>query len=72
VTEEELSNGMLFPAVSRLRDVSAIVAAAVINCASGANVTDLPDDGLINQVRDSMWVPRYEVYRHADIDVGYP
>jgi malic enzyme len=72
VTEEELSSGMLFPAVSRLRDVSAIVAAAVINCASGAKVTDLPDDGLINQVRDSMWVPRYEVYRHADIDVGYP
>lgn len=72
VTEEELASGMLFPAVSRLREVSAIVAAAVINCASGAEVTDLPSAELIAEVENAMWVPRYEVYRRYDTDSGYP
>jgi malic enzyme len=68
VSEQELSSGMLFPAVTRLREVSAAVAAAVIAVAGGANPTEPPSQDLVDEVRRLMWEPRYEEYRQPEID----
>ena len=62
VTDAELTSGMLFPAVSRLREVSAEVAAAVIANSRGATVTAAPSVALVDAVRRRMWAPRYEEY----------
>jgi len=62
VTDAELASGMLFPAVSRLREVSADVAAAVIANSRGAAVTAAPPAALVEAVHRRMWVPRYEEY----------
>ena len=62
VTDAELASGMLFPAVSRLREVSAAVAAAVIANSRGGAVTDQPSQALVEAVAARMWVPRYEEY----------
>jgi malate dehydrogenase (oxaloacetate-decarboxylating)(NADP+) len=68
VSQQELGSGMLFPAVTRLREVSAAVAAAVISVARGANPTAPPPEELIDEVRGLMWQPRYEEYRQPEID----
>jgi malate dehydrogenase (oxaloacetate-decarboxylating)(NADP+) len=62
VTEQDLASGSLFPAVSRLREISAAVAAAVIANARGAPVTAMPPESLVEAVRQKMWEPRYEEY----------
>jgi malic enzyme len=62
VTDAELASGMLFPAVVRLREVSAAVAAAVIANSRGGAVTDPPSPALIDAVTTRMWVPAYEEY----------
>ena len=54
---------MLFPAVSRLREISADVAAAVIATAHGAPVQAAPDPNLVVRVHDHMWRPMYQEYR---------
>ena len=61
-TEAELASGMLFPAVTRLREVSAAVAAAVIANSRGGAVKDLPPAALVDAVAAKMWTPRYEEY----------
>jgi malate dehydrogenase (oxaloacetate-decarboxylating) len=68
VSDAELSSGMLFPAVSRLREVSAAVAAAVVSAAHGADVTVPPPAELVAQVGSTMWEPRYEEYRQPGTD----
>jgi len=68
VSQQELESGMLFPAVTRLREVSAAVAAAVISVARGANPTAPPPEELVDEVRGLMWQPRYEEYRQPEID----
>ena len=55
VSQQELESGMLFPAVTRLREVSAAVAAAVISVARGANPTAPPPEELVDEVRGLMW-----------------
>jgi len=62
ITDAELACGMLFPAVTRLREVSAAVAAAVIANSRGGVVTDPPPAALVDAVTAKMWVPRYEEY----------
>ncbi|HQR24376.1 MAG TPA: hypothetical protein PK163_06285, partial [Steroidobacteraceae bacterium] len=57
-----LASGMLFPAVTRLREVSAAVAAAVIATARGKDVREPPSPALVDAVAAKMWVPRYEEY----------
>jgi len=68
VSQQELESGMLFPAVTRLREVSAAVAAAVISVARGADPTAPPPEELVDEVRALMWQPRYEEYRQPEID----
>jgi malate dehydrogenase (oxaloacetate-decarboxylating) len=70
VTDAELESGMLFPAVTRLREVSAAVAAAVISNSRGAAVTDPPAAALVDVVAARMWVPRYEEYVAAAGDAA--
>ena len=62
VTDAELASGMLFPAVSRLREVSAAVAAAVIANSHGGAVTKPAPAALVEAVAGRMWMPRYEEY----------
>ncbi len=62
ITDAELASGMLFPAVSRLREVSAAVAAAVIANFRGGAVQDQPPAALVDAVAKKMWTPRYEEY----------
>lgn len=63
LTDAELASGMLFPAVTRLREISADVAAAVIAAAHGAPVQAAPDPHLVVDVHEHMWRPQYEEYR---------
>ena len=70
VTEQDLASGSLFPAVSRLREISAAVAAAVIANAHGAPVTAMPPESLVEAVRQKMWEPRYEEYVAATDERG--
>jgi malate dehydrogenase (oxaloacetate-decarboxylating) len=70
ITDAELASGMLFPAVTRLREVSAAVAAAVIANSRGAAVTDPPPAALVEAVAARMWVPRYEEYVAAAGDAA--
>ncbi len=70
ITDAELESGMLFPAVTRLREVSAAVAAAVIANSRGAAVTDPPAAALVDAVAARMWVPRYEEYVAAAGDAA--
>jgi hypothetical protein len=61
---------MLFPAVTRLREVSAAVAAAVIANSRGGAVMDLPPAALADAVAAKMWVPQYEEYVAAAGDAA--
>jgi len=70
VTDAELASGMLFPAVSRLREVSAAVAAAVIANFRGGAVQDEPSTALVEAVTAKMWMPRYEEYVAAASDAA--
>jgi malic enzyme len=71
VSEQELASGMLFPAVTRLREVSRTVAAAVIHCARTGVVTGAPPAELLDAVERAMWVPRYSEYQWPMLDSGY-
>jgi malate dehydrogenase (oxaloacetate-decarboxylating) len=68
VTDAELSSGMLFPAVARLREISAAVAAAVIDTSRGGAVRDPPRAALVEAVAKKMWMPRYEEYLAVAVD----
>jgi malic enzyme len=66
LTEQERSNGWLYPELNRIRDVSATVAAAVVDQAVKDNIATADSVKSINPneyqafVRDRMWTPRYE------------
>jgi malic enzyme len=63
VTPEELGDGLLFPAIHRLREVSAHVAAAVFARAVEDGVAPpLPDTDYERRVREAMWEPQYPVF----------
>jgi malic enzyme len=62
VSNAELERGLLFPAVERLRDVSASIAAAVIEQAAADGAGELPGADVAQFVRDAMWKPSYPEY----------
>jgi malic enzyme len=70
VTESELASGMLFPAVSRLREVSCAVAAAVIRVARGEPPDSPASAALLTDVEAAMWIPRYSSYVTADVNTA--
>jgi malate dehydrogenase (oxaloacetate-decarboxylating) len=63
VSQEELDQGMLYPEIGRLRDVSRHVAAAVMQSASQDGIGDKLDDEQIQARLDAaVWTPRYRPY----------
>jgi len=66
VTDEELDLGMLYPEIGRLREVSRVVAAAVMREASSEGVGDELDDCEIQHRLDAAaWEPAYREYTPA-------
>jgi malate dehydrogenase (oxaloacetate-decarboxylating) len=59
VTADELQQGLLFPAIERLREVSAVVAEAVVVRAAQDGVAEPTSGDVAQRVRKAMWEPRY-------------
>jgi malic enzyme len=67
VTADELAAGMLYPSVSRLRDVCHRVAAAVMSAASSENNGDeLSREDIDGRIADAVWQPEYRPYVAED------
>jgi malic enzyme len=62
VTDAELARGLLFPAVTRLREVALHTAVAVIEQAQREGHGAHLQGDLVAQVRRAMWEPRYTDY----------
>jgi malate dehydrogenase (oxaloacetate-decarboxylating) len=62
VTNEEREQGLLFPAVSRLRAVSFEIAVAVAHQAIQDGVADVAHDDVERLVREARWSPDYPDY----------
>ena len=63
VTQEERSAGQLFPAISRLREVTRDIAAAVVRQARDEGLArDIPDQQIDESVKQAMWTPEYPDY----------
>ncbi|MEZ5740439.1 MAG: malic enzyme-like NAD(P)-binding protein [Burkholderiaceae bacterium] len=64
VSEQELEAGLLFPNVSRLREVSDAVARAVIRQAVDERCCEaLSDEQIEARLREAVWEPEYIEYR---------
>ncbi|RLA19142.1 MAG: NAD-dependent malic enzyme, partial [Gammaproteobacteria bacterium] len=63
VTEADLEQGLLYPPLSKIREVSAIIAAEVARIAwdSGFTTVDRPDD-ILGFIKGSMYQPVYPHY----------
>ncbi len=63
VTDAELEQGYLFPAISRMREVSLNVAVAVVRRAIDEGSAALPEDADVEQlIREATWTPEYPRY----------
>jgi malic enzyme len=63
VTAEELADGMLYPAVPRLRDVCHHVAAAVMATASREGAGDvMSQEEIDSRIAAAVWQPEYRMY----------
>ena len=63
VTEEELAQGLLFPAISRLREVSAAVTRSVITVAMEEEVCPrATEDLILDRLKEASWEPEYVEY----------
>ncbi|HXQ20837.1 MAG TPA: NAD-dependent malic enzyme [Candidatus Acidoferrales bacterium] len=62
-SEADLSMGRIYPSLSRIREVSAAIGAAVATAAfeDGLAAVAKPDD-VLQFVQSKMWTPRYESY----------
>jgi malic enzyme len=65
VTEEELESGLLYPAISRLHEVSLQVARQVIKCAGETGLVAAISDSQIEELLAQVWVPAYPLYEKA-------
>jgi malate dehydrogenase (oxaloacetate-decarboxylating) len=64
VSSADLERGSVYPSMSRLREVTVDVAAAVAEAVE-AGVADAPDEPFVDLVRRSMWTPEYYRYTAA-------
>ena len=62
VTADELEQGLLFPAVDRLREISRNVAIAVARQAQADGVAKRPSSEVEDQIDEAMWSPIYRDY----------
>ena len=58
-TQEELDQGMLYPAIERLREVSANVALAVANQAIQDGITNTTTQQVSQALKQALWDPAY-------------
>ncbi len=66
VTAEEFAEGMLYPAVPRLRDVCHHVSARVMAAASREGVGDqMSKEEIDSRIADAVWQPEYREYLPA-------
>ena len=65
LTEAELGLGLLFPSVTRLREVSKEVARAVVQQARNDNVAADTDSDIEELLESSIWTPEYPVYNSS-------
>ena len=63
--EEELESGLLYPAISRLHEVSLQVARQVIKCAVETGLVAAKSDSQIEELLAQVWVPAYPFYEKA-------
>ncbi|MCK4776294.1 MAG: NAD-dependent malic enzyme, partial [Candidatus Krumholzibacteria bacterium] len=63
VSEDDLKRGSVYPPLSKIRDVSMFIAAAVAEVAyeSGLTTEDRPDD-IIRRITSHMYEPRYRSF----------
>jgi malic enzyme len=66
VTDEELQRGLLFPSISRLREVAAAIAVAVMRQAAAEGIGDQNLDNVEERVKAAMWEPAYTRYIAVD------
>jgi malic enzyme len=62
VTADELKQGLLFPSVNRLREISRNVAIAVAQQAESDGVANRPASEVEEQIDQAMWSPIYRDY----------
>ncbi len=63
VSDAELGRGLLYPNVSRLRDVTAHCAAAVTDAAFASGLATAPQpESSLEAARNAMWTPAYPTY----------
>ncbi len=62
--ELDLANGSVYPDLSKIRDISAEIGAAVCKNAKKHGLSSLaePSEGWRDSLRRSMWWPEYEEY----------
>ena len=65
VTDEELESGLLYPAISRLHEVSLRVARRVLECAGETGLVAPIGDSRIEELLAQVWVPAYPLYGKA-------
>ncbi|MEO0424267.1 MAG: NAD-dependent malic enzyme [Pseudomonadota bacterium] len=69
VADDELADGLLFPAIERLREVSAQVATAVMARAMDDGVALAADrDTIAERVTQAMWYPEYPHFNPVAVD----
>ena len=70
VSQADIDQGAIFPSLSSMRDVSALVAAAVagVACEQGQAVGAPKPPDLLAFVRSKMWEPDYPVYAEEHTD----
>jgi len=64
MSDKDVSKGILFPPLAQLRDVSAHVAAAIVEEAMKQNLVrdpPPPDEEIVDFMVTSMWIPYYDV-----------
>jgi malate dehydrogenase (oxaloacetate-decarboxylating) len=60
VTEDDLREGSLFPSLTRLREITARIAEAVVRQAREEGVgRPIPDDQIPDAIQEAMWTPQY-------------
>ena len=59
MTDEELAKGMLYPAIERLRSVSAHVARNVATAAVDQGISNVHPDQIDASLADDLWDPHY-------------
>ncbi len=66
VTDAELQRGLLFPSISRLREVAAAVAAAVMRQAAAEGIATAEHSDIEGCIKAAMWEPAYTEYIAAE------